>query len=208
VLTLALVCFGTTNLLAQPIDFDALSFGDTLFGFDVNADGQNDVEFSTTDPLGFGIGGPNPDDQVFVAGTVLESSSILDPDVRVDFLNGAVNSIGLGYALLTGVADLGQGLQVDVFDSADVLIGSTFQAGQILSGTNNGGVSVFPEGSISVSFAGVAAYALLDATTTGGRFAIDDFEGDFFPTAIPEPSGGMFMMLAGLLLRRKVALVG
>lgn len=207
-LAVVLICAGATNALGQVIDFESLFGGQALFGIDFNDDAFNDVEFSTTDPLGFNTGGPNPDDQVFASGVVLESTSTLDPDIRVEFLGGAIGSVGVGFVLLTGVDDAGQGLQLDVFDSTDELIGTVFGSGEILAVTGNGGVSGFPEGTISVSFDGVAAYALLDATTTGTRFAIDNFNGTFQVAAIPEPSGGIFLMLAGLLLRRRVALFG
>ncbi|MDA8562952.1 hypothetical protein N9L06_00710 [Mariniblastus sp.] len=200
-----LVLLSTQMVSAQTIDFESLVGGESLFGIDVNEDGRTDVQFSTTAAGGFNTAGPNPDDQVFATGLVLETSSISDPDIRVDFLGGATDSIQLGFALLASVDDPGQGLQVDVFDRLGVSLASEFRSGQLLSIDNVTGLSTFPEGLISVSFDGVASFALLDATATGTRFVIDDFSGTFAPAAVPEPSAGIGLALLGLLVRRRTA---
>ena len=198
-----LALLSTHSVFGQTIDFESLVGGESLFGIDVNADGETDVEFSTTADGGFNIGGPNPEEQVFASGLVLETSSISDPDIRVDFFGGATDSIQLGFALLAGVDDPGQGLQLDVFDRLGEPLASAFEAGQLLTVDSASGLSGFPESLISVSFDGVASFALLDATASGTRFVIDDFSGTFLPAAIPEPNGGIGLVLLGLLLRRR-----
>ena len=198
-----LVLLSNQNASAQTIDFESLSDGQSLFGIDINADGRTDVQFSTTAAGGFNTIGPNPDEQVFASGLVLETSSISDPDIRVDFFGGATDSIQMGFVIGGFIDDPGQGLQVDVFDRSGERLASEFQPGQLLSVSSVSGLSQFPEDLISVSFDGVASYALLDATALGTRFVIDDFSGTFLPAAIPEPSGGIGLVLLGLLMRRR-----
>ena len=200
-----LVLLSAHSASAQTIDFESLVGGQSLFGIDVNADGRTDVQFSTTAAGGFNTVGPNPDDQLFATGVVLETSSTSDPDIRVDFLGGATDSIRMGFVIGGFVDDLDQGLQVEVFDQLGVSLSSEFRAGELLTNDTPLGLSMFPEGLISVSFDGVASYALLDATAVGTRFVIDDFSGTFAPAAIPEPSGGIGLALLGLLVRRRTA---
>lgn len=195
------------SVSAQVIGFETLVPSQT-YGVDINNDGIDDVLFSTTDPAGFGNTGPDQNAQVYASGLFLESSSTTDPDIRVDFPGGAINDLQVGFALLTGVDDLGQGLLLEVFDQAGNQLGSTSKPGQILPLTVTAatGMSQFPEGLLSVSFDGVASYALVDATTTGGRFIIDNFSGTFLPAAIPEPSALALLGLGGVILlgqRRK-----
>jgi hypothetical protein len=200
----------TNNLSAQVVDFETLVATQAVFGFDINNDGIDDVRFSTTNPGGFNTGGPDPSTQVHATGQVLETSSLSAPDIRVDFLGGATGPLQVGFALLTDVGELDQGLLIEVFDQANNQLGSTFQRGELLPITTGlgSGVSGFPEGLISVSFPGVASYALLDATTTGTRFVIDDFTGTFSPETIPEPGSLPVLGFSGLVLlgrRRKKA---
>ena len=195
---------------SQTIDFETLLATQSVFGFDFNNDGIDDVRFSTTNPGGFNTGGPDPSTQVHATGQVLETSSLSAPDIRVDFLGGATGPLQVGFALLTDVGELDQGLLIEVFDQADNQLGATFQRGELLPITTGlgSGVSGFPEGLISVSFPGVASYALLDATTTGTRFVIDDFTGTFSPETIPEPGSLAVLGFSGLVLlgrRRKKA---
>jgi len=190
------------SVSAQVVDFETLVATQAVFGVDFNSDGIDDVVFSSTDPAGFNPGGPDPNAQVHASGQVLETSSTSSPDIRVDFLGGAIGQLQVGFALLTDVNDPGQGLLLEVFDQADNQLGSTFQPGALLPlvNTPGSGISGFPEGLASVSFTGVAAYALLDATTTGTRFAIDDFTGTFSPETIPEPGSVSLLGFSGLIL--------
>ena len=201
-----IVLLSTHSVPAQTIDFESLVAGQSLFGIDVNSDERTDVQFSTTAAGGFNTMGPNPDGQAFVSGLVLETSSISDPDIRVDFLGGATESIQLGFALLAGVDDAGQGLQLEIFDQAGEQLGAAFQAGELVTVDTVAGLPVFsgfPEGQVSISFDGVASFALLDATASGTRFVIDEFAGTFLPAAVPEPSGGIGLACLGLLLLRR-----
>jgi len=206
---LATLSTSAYSVSAQVIGFESLVPSQTMFEVDINNDGINDVLFSTTDPGGFGNSGPDPNAQVFASGLLLESSSLPDPDIRVDFLGGAIDQLQFGFILLTDVSDLDQGLQLDVFDQSGQPLSSTFQPGEILPLTVTAatGMSQNPEGQMTVSFEGVASYALLDATTTGTRFAIDTFSGTFLTAeAIPEPSALALIGLGGaicLVQRRK-----
>ncbi len=198
-----LVLLTTHSASAQTIDFESLVDGAALFGIDVNADGRTDVRFSTAADGGFNTSGPNPDDQVYATGSVLETSSLSDPDIRVDFLGGATGSIRMGFVIGGFIDDPGQGLQVEVFDQLGERLASAFQPGELLTIGNASGFSGFPENFISVSFDGVASYALLDATASGTRFVIDDFSGTFAPAAVPEPQGALGLLVTALLWRRR-----
>ncbi len=193
---------------AQVINFDTLVFAQTVHGVDINDDGIDDVLFSTTDPNGFGTAGPDPNTQLYASGLLLESSSTINPDIRVDFRGGAIDLLQVGFALLTDVNDVDQGLSFEVFDQAGIPLVSASQRGELLplNPSIDTSVSGFPEGLLSVSFEGVASYALLDATTTGTRFVIDNFGGTFLTAPVPEPSGLSLLGFGGVILlgrRRK-----
>lgn len=188
---------------AQVIDFETLvAPPQTVHGVDINDDGIDDVLFSTIDPIGFGNTGPNPATQLHASGLLLESSSTIDPDIRVDFSGGAIDLLQVGFALLTNVNDPDQGMRLEVFDQFDNQLGSVFQRGELLplNVSVDTNVSRFPEGRLSLPFEGVASYALIDATTTGSRFAIDNFGGTFLAAAIPEPSALALLALGGVFL--------
>ena len=195
----------------QVIDFETLVATQSVFGFDFNNDGIDDVVFSSTDPAGFNTGGPDPNMQLHASGQVLETSSTSSPDIRVDFPGGATGQLQVGFALLTDVNAVDQGLLVEVFDQTGNQMGSAFERGELLpiSTSLGSGVSGFPEGLLSVSFQGVAANALFDATTTGSRFVLDDFTGTFSPATVPEPGSVTRLGLASvvLLVRRRKGLL-
>ena len=187
---------------AQVVDFETLIATQSVFGFDFNNDGIDDVVFSSTDPAGFNTMGPDTTVQVHASGQVLETSSTANPDIRVDFPGGATGQLQVGFALLTDVGELDQGLLLEVFDQTGNPLGSAFQRGELLPITTGlgSGVSGFPEELLSVSFQGVASYALFDATTTGSRFVIDNFTGTFSPAPVPEAGSLTLLGLAGLVL--------
>jgi len=81
-----------------------------------------------------------------------------------------------------------------VLDSAGNLLGSESVAGVF-------GGSDFPEGVVTVSFAGTAAYATFDFTTEFGRYIIDNFEGAFGSREVPVPEpAGLGLLAAGILM--------
>ncbi|NJL85326.1 MAG: PEP-CTERM sorting domain-containing protein [Leptolyngbyaceae cyanobacterium SM1_1_3] len=191
---------GATAASAAIISFDELVEGQTSFGFDGDSDGVDDVIFSTTDPLGYRTVGPGLN-QNFVNEPGLEGTSILNPDLRVDFLNGASGSIQFGFALNSFFEGPETFTDFKLFDSANGLI-ATQQVPGIFS-TTSLGISDFPEGEIFVSFPGVAAYGEFDFSSDFGRFIIDNFEGTFGSTEtvtpVPEPVGSLGLIaLAGL----------
>ena len=65
--------------------------GETSHAFDGDGGNVDNVVFSTTDPLGFNTSGPGVNQQ-FIDESGLEGTSDLDPDLRADFLNGAMGS--------------------------------------------------------------------------------------------------------------------
>uniref|UniRef100_A0A832H6B5 PEP-CTERM sorting domain-containing protein n=1 Tax=Oscillatoriales cyanobacterium SpSt-402 TaxID=2282168 RepID=A0A832H6B5_9CYAN len=189
---------------AAVINFSQVVEGQTSFGFDGDGDGINDVIFSTTDPLGFLTTGPGPN-QVFISEPGLEGTSLLDPDLRVDFLEGAAGSIRFGFALNSFTESANTFTAFQLFDSTGSLLASAQQAGIF------GSASTFPEGQIEVGFAGIAAYGLFNFSSDSGRYIIDNFDGTFGSTedidsaAVPEPMtiAGTGLAIASATLLRK-----
>lgn len=205
-LLLAALALVGTNASAALITFDAVVVGETSFGFDGDGDSLDDVIFSTSDPLGFRTAGPGPN-QSFINEPGLEGTSLLDPDLRVDFLVGAVNSIAFGFALNSTTED--DFASFSLYDSADNLIASTSLLGlyTLPDGVNR---SSFPEGFLSLSFNGLASYGLFDFTSDAGRFIIDNFQGTFGTTeeiSVPEPTTlsllGAALLFASVARRRR-----
>ena len=189
------------------ISIETITFDDAIDGavshlFDANNDGIADVIFSTTDPFGFDTSGPGPN-QLYVDEPGLEGTTGLTPDLRVDFLQGAVGSIGFGFATISPITGV-----VQVFDEAHQQIGSQAFAGQFfdldtgdvvspefIDGELVGGdiinevfpggnvaTSGFPEGRVDLPFSGEAAYVIIDFNGDSGelgegdgRYIIDNF---------------------------------
>ena len=199
VVALALV---TVPVLATPavaavITFDELVAGATSFGYDGDGDGVNDVVFSTTDPLGFNTVGPGAN-MSYINEPGIEGTTLISPDLRVDFLVGAVDAVSFGFAVSTGAA-LANAVTFSLFDAADNLLASV-TADADFTLPNGIDPSSFPEALVPLAFAGTAAYGTFDFDMTAGRYIIDNFEGTFGTTEvqpIPEPST-LILIGAGL----------
>ena len=199
-----------TTINAAIVTFDEVFVGQTSFGFDGDGDAIDDVIFSTTDPAGFDTSGPGPF-QNFISEPGLEGTSLLNTDLRVDFLNGASGSLRYGFALNSSISDPAFFARIEVFDINDILIGSASEIGiftNVASSTT--GQSSFPEGEISIVLSGIASYATFDFTSEFGRYIIDDFEGTFgsSETIVPIPSalwlfGSGLLGLVGIARRKK-----
>jgi hypothetical protein len=188
-----------TPAAAALITFDELVAGATSFGYDGDGDGVNDVVFSTTDPSGFNTAGPGSL-MSYINEPGIEGTTLISPDLRVDFLVGAVNAVSFGFAVNTEVA-LANALTFSLFDAADNLIESVTADADFNLGS-------FPEALVSVAFAGTAAYGTFDFNTTANRYIIDNFEGTFGTTemeTVPEPSTLVLIGagLARLFVRRR-----
>lgn len=207
ILTTAGACLVfSANVNAALITFDDAIAGATSYAFDGDGDSIDDVIFSTTDPSGFRTAGPGAN-MSYIDEPGLEGSTLINPDLRVDFLVGAIGSLRFGFALDDFSETLNTHASFEVYNSADTLIASAFEYGfyTLPDGTNR---SNFPEGIIDVSFAGTAAYAIFDFNndvTGGQRYIIDNFEGTFGSSEVPEPSSLLLMGigLAGLGFARR-----
>jgi hypothetical protein len=183
------VIFFVSSLSANAalITFDDVVFRETSYGYDGDGDGVHDVIFSTTDASGFSTICPFPN-QSYINHPCIEGTTLLSPDLRVDFLFGASDDLGFGFA--NNISDpLVDGVSFSIFDSSDVLLAST----SVLSDftlPNGVNPSSFPEGLVGLSFAGIAAYATFDfSDETASRYIIDNFTGTFGSTeAIPVPA--------------------
>jgi hypothetical protein len=195
----------TVTSQAALLTFDDAISGATSYSFDGDGDSIDDVIFTTADPYGFNTTGPGLN-MTYINEPGLEGTSLLPEDLRVDFLVGAEDSLAFGFALDTFRED--ETATFNVYDASDNLLASSTVIGQYTA--TGMGQSNFPEGYISVTFAGTAAYATFDFTSFYGRYIIDNFEGTFGTTEvnpIPAPGAmilaGMGSMLVGWLRRRQ-----
>lgn len=195
---------------AAIITFDDAIVGSTSYNFDGDGDGVSDAVFTTSDVLGFRTAGPGPN-QNYVQEPGLEGSTLLNPDLRVDFIFGASESLSFGFALNSFNESSSYAANFQVFDAANNLLGSGTTVGLYGSSPLGFGETLFPEGLVTVAFSGIAAYGLFDFTSEYGRYLIDNFEGTFGstePTGVPEPGTlalalGGFVLIAGFGVRRR-----
>jgi len=203
VITATTILFlGSNAVQGAKLTFDDLITGQTSYGFDGDADSIDDVIFSTVDPAGFNTIGPGPN-MTYINEPGLEGTALLATDLRVDFTFGAAASLKFGFALDSFGDDKTAGYpyaEFKVYDTGDTLIASQKVDGYYTA--IDGGFSTYPEGEISVTFSGLAAYATFDFQSDYGRFIIDNFEGTFGSTEDPPihttPDGGSCLMLYGL----------
>lgn len=194
----------STPVSAAIITFDDLITGQTSYGFDGDNDSVIDVIFTTTDPNGFNTVGPGTN-QSYIDEPGLEGTTLLNTDLRVDFLQGAIGNLSFGFALNSAISDPAYFANFQLFNAANTLLATQTVVG-------NFSPSSFPEGQVSVSFSGEAAYATFNFTSQFGRYIIDNFKGTFGSTeqpSIPEPASLTLLSLGlaglGLTRRRKRA---
>jgi hypothetical protein len=190
-----------TNSHASVIDFHDAIIGATTYQFDSDGDGIKDVIFSTTDPNGFNTAGPGSN-MTYIQEPGLEGSVYLNPDLRVDFLNLAKDYLKFGFALDSGSENNNTWASFYVYDADGNLIASQSKFG-LYTYPNGFNKSNYPEGEISVTFSGIASYALFDFDSDYGRYIIDNFDGTYGSTEVPqkpvpEPAS-MFLLGSGLV---------
>ena len=184
--------FGTSQ--ATLLTFDDAITGATSYSFDGDGDSIDDVIFSTTDPFGFNTAGPGPN-MSYINEPGLEGTTTLSPDLRVDFLIGAIGTLQFGFAnsLGTGLLD---GVTFNIFDSSNALLATTSVLSDftLYNGVNR---SAFPEALVSLDFSGMASYATFDfSNTSATRYILDNFEGTFGSTEVSVPEPTMLALLS------------
>lgn len=202
---------------AAIVTFDKLVEGTSRFTLDADGDYMRDVTFSTTDPAGFSRDGPSVGHQNYISGPGLEGTSELAPDVRVDFLQGAVGPLSFAFVMDPRPSSSLRlpipGVTFSVFDPSHVLIASVSAGADYTKKMDPKQVSQFPEARLTATFSGVASYALFDFDSVESRrYMLDNFAGTFGssegvpPTegipAIPEPRTAILLAfgLATVLL--------
>jgi hypothetical protein len=186
----------TMSANASVITFNDAISGAKTYKFDSDGDGINDVIFSTADTNGFNTVGPGPN-MTYVQQPGLEGTALLNPDLRVDFLNKAKDYFKFGFALDSISENANTWAAFYVYDAGGNLLASQTKLGLFTQpdGINN---SSYPEGQISVTFSGTASYALFDFSSDYGRYLIDNFEGTYGSTEVPKVPEPGTMLLLGL----------
>ena len=197
----------TSSSYGAVITFDSLVSGATSFAYDGDGDAVADVVFSTTDPFGFNTVGPGAN-MSFIREPGIEGTTGLSPDLRVNFFNGAVGSLGFGFAMNTGIGGPPVSVTFAVYDALNNLLATTIADADFTDPPGESSWSNFPEGWVSTAFAGVASYATFDFDSTlASRYIIDDFTGTFGSTErnVPEPAtlALLGIALAGLAGSRR-----
>ncbi len=172
---------------AALINFDNLIAGQTSYSYDGDGDLISDVIFSTVDTSGFNSAGPGTN-QLFINEPGIEGTTLLAQDLRVDFLNGAIDNINFGFALMNSSGI--DGVTFSLFDISDNMLTSTFQVADFTL-PNGVDPSSFREGYLNIAFGGVASYGIFDFSNAAVRYIIDDFSGTFGSTEsidVPEPT--------------------
>lgn len=198
-----------TSAGAAVVTFDDVVTGATSYSYDGDGDAVADVVFSTSDPFGFNTFGPGPN-MSYINEPGIEGTTSLAPDLRVDFLNGAIGSLGFGFAMNASQGGAPTQMTFSVFNGLNMLLASTLVEADF---TPIGlGTSSFPEAQVLLAFAGTAAYATFDFDPTNAdRYIIDNFSGTFGSTEqIPEPATlalvGLALVGMGLQRRRRTGL--
>lgn len=192
-----------SNASAITLTFDDAISGATSYSFDQNGDSIVDATFSTTDSSGFNTAGPGPN-MTYINEPGLEGTTSLSPDLRVSFPLGAVGSLSFGFAMSAEVATPNLTVTFRVYDASNNLLATATQTAAFTQPVPPT-PSSFPEGQLSVSFSGTAAYATFDFNSTdASRYILDNFTGTFGsserPTEVARPADIPTLSEWGLIL--------
>lgn len=162
-----LIAVGSAN--AAVLEFTGFTGGPSGMTFDADGDTIHDVQFTSGDGSPFNPTGPGLN-QVYIVEPGLEGTSQAVPyDLRADFLFGAEDSLGFGFAV-----DGASGQVVfTVYDAGGTQLATT----TVVAGGSP--PSGFPENGVSLPFAGVAAYATFDFQGPHPRYIIDNLAGPY-----------------------------
>jgi len=162
---------------AALITFDTVVSGATSFGYDGDGDGINDVVFSTTDTFGFNTVGPGTN-MSYINEPGIEGTTSLAPDLRVNFLRGAIGTLGFGFAMNASVGGSPISMTFSIFNSLGNLLGTSTIAADFTDPPGPSPGSSYPEALVSLAFAGEASYATFDFNSTvASRYIVDNFSG-------------------------------
>lgn len=201
-----LTCFPLTSS-AFVITFDDVYINGNSAFYDIEQDLRPEVIFRSTSIGDFYTGGPGPYSLYIKEPGLAANWPLSSVDLVVDFGKPVYHYLKFGFAQnndgpLPGV----YWVRFSVFDADGGLLASTKTFGQI---TRPDGVTpvLYPEGEVYLPFAGAASYATFDFGSGWyrGAYIIDNFEGSFDNTLVPEPSSFLLLGagLVGVALARK-----
>lgn len=199
-------CFPITSS-AFVITFDDIYIFENLASYDEEGDGRQDVVFRSTIPGGFQQVGPGPYSLYINEPGLVGNWPLSNVDLVVDFMKPVYQYLKFGFAQnndgpLPGV----NWVRFSVFDADGGMLATSKTFGQI---TYPDGVTpvLYPEGEVYLPFAGAASYATFDfgCGYDRGAYIIDNFEGSFDNTVVPEPSSFLLLGagLVGVALARR-----
>jgi len=167
----------TSSIYAALLTFDDQVNGTSSYSYDGDDDGNDDVVFSTTSPMGFSSVGPGPN-MSFINEPGIVGMTNLNPDLRVDFTYGGVDNLTFSFAISFTMVENQYGVNFTIYDSNDVILATTHQTAGFTKpdGQNN---SDYPEAVVSLDFSGTASYALFDFDSEAYAYIIDNFTGTF-----------------------------
>ena len=174
---------------AAIVTFSDVTEGSKTYSADIDADGADDVIFSTTHESGFEAGYASS--PTLIKGSGLKAASTSQTDLEVRFKHGLKEYLGFDFAVTTHDDQLGGYVYFWVYDAEGWPIGNSHKL--MAQPTGN---PARHEATVWVDLDRTAVSATFNFVTMGGGnwYVIDNFEGTFGPeeSLITDPSVAVF----------------